>query len=144
MLLTNANRSCADENEFQTEPVNQEGRFGGGRIASLAGKGRPVPLPPQLLQPMRPEPAHVRQPTSPSDQREQRQGTRPVPLQLGHRGNGPAMGLWSITDLTRTAPASTLRPVVSTIGPILALLEVTNGDELKIEKGGREREEEKG
>lgn len=54
------------------------------------------------------------------------------------------MGLWSITDLTRTAPASTLRPVVSTIGPILALLEVTNGDELKIEKGGREREEEKG
>jgi len=41
-------------------------------------------------------------------------------LQDGH--NGPAMGFWSITDLTRTAPASTLRPVanwVRTIGPII-------------------------
>lgn len=88
----------------------------------LEGKGRPVPDPPQLLQPMRPEPEHVLQPISPSDQREQRQGTRPVPLQLGHRGNdGPAMGFWSMTCLTRTAPARTLRPVANwliTSGPI--------------------------
>ncbi|RDY11855.1 hypothetical protein CR513_03434, partial [Mucuna pruriens] len=71
---------------------------------------------------MRPDPAHVEHPTSPSDQREQRHVTRPVPLHVGQRENGPAMGLWSITDLTRTAPASTLRPVaswLSTIGPII-------------------------
>lgn len=102
-------------------------QLGGGRFwgltAILAGMGRPVPVPPQLLQPMRPEPAHVLHPTSPSDQREQMQVTRPVPLQVGQRGKGPAMGFWllSMTDFTRTAPASTLRPVaswVNTTGPI--------------------------
>lgn len=80
---------------------------------SWAGKGRPVPVPPQLLHAMRPDPEQARHPTSPSDQREQRHVTSPVPLQLGHLGNGPAMGFWSMTDLTRTAPASTLRPVAS-------------------------------
>ncbi|PON50670.1 hypothetical protein PanWU01x14_222030 [Parasponia andersonii] len=75
--------------------------------------GRPVPLPPQLLHAILPDPEQVRHPTSPSDHREQRQETLPVPLQLGHLGNGPAMGFWSITDLTRTAPASTLSPVAN-------------------------------
>ncbi|KAI4336580.1 hypothetical protein L6164_015092 [Bauhinia variegata] len=75
--------------------------------------GRPVPLPPQLLQNVRPEPAHVRHPTSPSDQREHMQVTRPVPLQVGQRGNEPAMGFCSITDFTKTAPANTLRPVAN-------------------------------
>lgn len=87
----------------------------------MAGKGRPVPEPPQLLQAMRPDPEHVEHPMSPSDQREQRQVTRPVPLQVGQRVNGPAMGFWSMTDLTMTAPASTLRPVaswLSTTGPM--------------------------
>ncbi|KAF1867924.1 hypothetical protein Lal_00042438 [Lupinus albus] len=89
-----------------------DGRFG-GRTAILIGMGRPVPVPPQLLQPMRPEPAQVLQPTSPSDQREQRHVTRPVPLHVGQRGKGPAMGFRSMTDFTRTAPARTLRPVAS-------------------------------
>ncbi|CAL0306352.1 unnamed protein product [Lupinus luteus] len=83
--------------------------------------GRPVPVPPQLLQPMRPEPAQVLQPISPSDQREQKHVTRPVPLHVGQRGKGPAMGFRSMSDFTRTAPARTLRPVASwviTIGPI--------------------------
>nr|GMD41279.1 hypothetical protein PanWU01x14_222030 [Ipomoea batatas] len=78
-------------------------------------RGRPVPVPPQLLQAIRPEPAQVRQPTSPSDQREQRQKTLPVPLQEGHRGNlpDPIIAFCSITDLTRTAPAKTPRPVAN-------------------------------
>lgn len=87
-----------------------------------SGRGRPVPEPPQLLQAIRPDPAQVRQPASPSDHRLQKQETRPDPLQDGHLGNGPAMGFWSMTDLTMAAPARTLRPVanwVSTIGPIL-------------------------
>nr|DAD30557.1 TPA_asm: hypothetical protein HUJ06_009408 [Nelumbo nucifera] len=75
--------------------------------------GRPVPVPPQLLHAMRPDPAQVRQPTSPSDQRVHMQLTRPVPLQLGHLGHGPAMGFCSITDFTNTAPAKTPRPVAS-------------------------------
>ncbi|KAK4283460.1 hypothetical protein QN277_000408 [Acacia crassicarpa] len=88
---------------------------------SFDGKGRPVPEPPQLLHIIRPDPEQVRQPKSPSDQREQKQETWPVPLQVGQRGKGPAMGFWSITDLTRTAPARTPRPVanwVATRGPI--------------------------
>ncbi|KAF4404782.1 hypothetical protein G4B88_006168 [Cannabis sativa] len=94
------------------------------RTVIWAGRGRPVPVPPQLLQAILPDPEHVRHPTSPSDHREQKQETRPVPLQLGHLGNEPpAMGLfWSITDLTKAAPANTLSPVancVNTIGPII-------------------------
>nr|VVW59902.1 unnamed protein product [Nymphaea colorata] len=86
--------------------------------------GRPVPVPPQLLHGIRAEPAHVLQPTSSSDQREQRQLMRPVPLQLGQRGlrSPPAMGSCSIADFTSIAPASTPSPVanwVSTIRPIL-------------------------
>ncbi|OIW14665.1 hypothetical protein TanjilG_33007 [Lupinus angustifolius] len=100
--------------------MNYEGRLG-GRSVILAGKGRPVPVPPQLLQTMRPEPEHVLQPKSRSDQREQKQVTRPVPLQVGQRMNEPAMGLLSINDFTITAPARTVRPVanwVRTIGPM--------------------------
>lgn len=85
------------------------------------GRGRPVPDPPQLEQAARPEPAHELQPTSPSDHLEQKQATRPDPLQVGHLGNGPAMVFWSITDFTRAAPANTLSPVatwVRTNGPI--------------------------
>lgn len=85
------------------------------------GRGRPVPDPPQLEQAIRPDPAHDRQPESPSDHREQKQDTRPEPLQVGHLGKGPAMGFWSITDLTIAAPAKTLSPVanwVRTNGPI--------------------------
>ena len=48
--------------------------------------GRPVPDPPQLLHIALPVPAQVLQPTSPSDQREQRQGTRRDPLQVGQGG----------------------------------------------------------
>lgn len=87
----------------------QDGRL--GRLTeSWTGMGRPVPVPPQLLQGIRPDPEQERHPTCPSDQREQRQVTLPVPLQVGHRVNGPAMGSWSMTDLTRTAPASMPRP----------------------------------
>ncbi|GLT86689.1 hypothetical protein SLE2022_048110 [Rubroshorea leprosula] len=80
--------------------------------------GRPIPDPPQLLHAIRPDPAQVRHPTSPSDHREHRQATLPVPLHVGHLGIGPAMGFWSITDLTRTAPANTLKPVAKTTGPM--------------------------
>lgn len=110
------------------------------RTESWAGRGRPVPDPPQLLHDMRPEPEHVRQPKSPSDQREHMHLTRPVPLQLGHLGKGPAIGFWSITDLTSTAPANTLRPVaswVNTIGPIFSI------DEDEIKHRGIEAEEKK-
>lgn len=99
-----------------------DGRLG-GRTEMWTGMGRPVPVPPQLLQAMRPDPEQLRQPRSPSDQREQRQETRPEPLQLWHLG--PIMvGFWSINDLTRTAPANTLRPVaswVNTIGPLCSI-----------------------
>lgn len=60
-----------------------------------------------------------------------------MPLQLGHLGNGPAMGFWSMTDLTRTAPAKTPRPVaswVNTIGP--PIVDKERGE-------SREREEKK-
>jgi hypothetical protein len=53
---------------------------------NCTGNGRPVPDPPQLLHAMRPDPAHVRHPISSSDQRVQRQVTRPVPLQVAQRG----------------------------------------------------------
>ena len=80
---------------------------------------------------MQPDPAQVRQPASPSDQRLQRQATLPVPLQLGHLGKwvGPIMGLWSISDFTSAAPANTLRPVaswVNTIGPIFDSIRFLN------------------
>ncbi|KAJ6341311.1 hypothetical protein OIU78_009476 [Salix suchowensis] len=92
---------------------------------------------------MRPEPEQVRQPTSRSDQREQRQATRPVPLQDEHVG--PAMGFWFITDLTRTAPASTLRPVanwVKTIGPIILQGTKTNKTGGDVSCAREERESE--
>ena len=53
---------------------------------SRAGSGRPVPEPPQLRHRLRPEPEHVPQPTSPSDQRLQRHSSRPVPLHVEQRG----------------------------------------------------------
>ncbi|KAE8814116.1 hypothetical protein D1007_08759 [Hordeum vulgare] len=53
---------------------------------SRAGIGRPVPEPPQLRHRLRPEPEHVPQPTSPSDQRLQRHSSRPVPLHVEQRG----------------------------------------------------------
>lgn len=80
------------------------------------GMGRPVPEPPQLLQMLMPEPPQERQPTSPSDQRVQRQGTRRVPLQVGQRGNADETELlfWaSRTDFTMRAPASTPMPDAS-------------------------------
>ncbi|KAJ0988852.1 hypothetical protein J5N97_007208 [Dioscorea zingiberensis] len=84
--------------------------------------GRPVPDPPQPLHAMRPDPAQVRHPTSPSDHREQRQATLPVPLHFTQRGHPPAIGRCSITDFTSIAPASTPSPVAScdttTSGPI--------------------------
>ncbi|KAG9445966.1 hypothetical protein H6P81_012094 [Aristolochia fimbriata] len=61
---------------------------------------------------------------SPSDHREHRQFTLPVPLQLEHLGPPPppAIGFCSSTCFTSTAPASTPSPVAScdatTIGPI--------------------------
>lgn len=76
---------------------------------------RPVPVPPQLLQAIRPDPAQVRHPTSPSDQRVHVHVTRPVPLQLGHLGSppGPPIELFFNTDFTKTAPAKTLKPVAN-------------------------------
>ena len=132
--LTNIHCHNRPENKSLRHEPNQDGRFG-DRIEIWTGIGRPVPLPPQLLHAMRPEPEQVRQPTSRSDQREQRQATRPVPLQDGHVG--PAMGFWPITDLTRTAPASTLRPVanwVKTIGSIILQRTKTNkkGREIRV------------
>ena len=66
-----------------------------------------------------------------------RHKTQPVPLQLGHLGNGPAMVFWSMTDLTRAIPANTPKPIASlvkTIRPIFDLLD---------HKLEREREREK-
>ena len=65
-----------------------------------------------------------------------RHKTQPVPLQLGHLGNGPAMVFWSMTDLTRAIPANTPKPIASlvkTIRPIFDLLD---------HEPEREREEE--
>lgn len=112
-----------------------------GRTEIWAGMGRPVPDPPQLLHAVRPDPEQLRQPTSPSDHREQKHETRPEPLQLGQRGNrpGPAIGVRSMTCLTMTAPARTLIPVaswVSTRGPILCGFSAYGG----ILDGFRERE----
>ena len=45
-----------------------------------------MPEPPQLRHRLRPEPEHVPQPTSPSDQRLQRHSSRPVPLHVDQRG----------------------------------------------------------
>lgn len=88
--------------------------------------GRPVPVPPQLLHAIRPDPAQVPHPWSPSDQRVHMQETRPVPLQLGHlvARPEPIIGFSSITCFTITAPAKTLRPVanwVKTRGPMFRL-----------------------
>ncbi|KAI4346171.1 hypothetical protein L6164_013244 [Bauhinia variegata] len=38
-------------------------------------------------------------------------------IKVGQRGNEPATGFCSITDLTRTAPANTLRPVANRLNP---------------------------
>ncbi len=51
-----------------------------------------------------------------------------MPLQLGHRGKGPAIGFWSITDFTRTAPAKTLKPVASCVNTIGLII----GDEEEV------------
>nr|GMD96811.1 hypothetical protein PanWU01x14_222030 [Ipomoea batatas] len=117
-------RRVIEREDELVEPITSESWLKRGRLSY----GRPVPVPPQLLQAIRPEPAQVRQPTSPSDQREQRQETLPVPLQEGHRGNlpDPIIAFCSITDLTRTAPAKTPRPVangVSTSGPIDCIID---------------------
>ncbi|KAI4373783.1 hypothetical protein MLD38_011865 [Melastoma candidum] len=83
--------------------------------------GRPVPMPPQLPQAIRPDPEQVLQPTSPSVHPEQRQLTQPVPLQVRHLWKGPVMVFWSMTVFTRAAPAKALRPVASGVsanGPI--------------------------
>ncbi|KAL0924508.1 hypothetical protein M5K25_005341 [Dendrobium thyrsiflorum] len=81
--------------------------------------GRPVPEPPQLLQAIRPEPAQVRQPTSPSDHREQKQSTLPVPLQVGQRGEPlPDIGgrsRPSAAAFTSIAPATTPSPVATCV-----------------------------
>lgn len=53
---------------------------------SRAGSGLPVPEPPQLRQGILPDPAQVRQPESPSDQRLQRHSTRPEPPHVAQRG----------------------------------------------------------
>lgn len=104
---------------------------GGGLLDFMdtdARSGRPVPVPPQLLHAIRPEPAQVWQPTSPSDHREHRHATRPVPLHVAQRFacHPPAIGFsCSMADFTSMAPASTPRPVASceaiTKGPIVLL-----------------------
>ncbi|KAG0489260.1 hypothetical protein HPP92_008071 [Vanilla planifolia] len=91
--------------------------------------GRPVPEPPQLLQVLRPDPAQVRHPTSPSDHREQKQSTLPVPLQVGQRGPPPPPSPPDIGGRSRPstatfssiAPATTPSPVANTWGLILSL-----------------------
>ena len=45
-----------------------------------------MPEPPQMRHRLRQDPAHVPQPTSPSDQRLQRHSSRPVPLHVEQRG----------------------------------------------------------
>lgn len=94
------------------------------RIGTRTGSGRAVPDPPQLLQTIFPEPAQERHPTSPSDHREHRHVTRPVPLHVSHRGHPPAIGRpLSIADFTIAAPTRTPSPVASwetsTRGPIV-------------------------
>lgn len=116
--LINIHYHNRPENKSLRHEPGQDGRFG-DLIEIWTGIGRPVPVPPQLLHAMRPEPEQVRQPTSRSDH------------------VGPAMGFWPITDLTRTAPASTLRPVanwVKTIGSIILQRTKTNkkGREIRV------------
>jgi hypothetical protein len=53
---------------------------------SRAGSGLPVPEPPQLRQGILPDPAQVRQPESPSDQRLHMHSTRPEPPHVAQRG----------------------------------------------------------
>nr|GMD98036.1 hypothetical protein PanWU01x14_222030 [Ipomoea batatas] len=114
-------RRLIEREDELVEPITSESWLIRGRLSH----GRPVPVPPQLLQAIRPEPAQVRQPTSPSDQREQRQETLPVPLQEGHRGNlpDPIIAFCSITDLTRTAPAKTPRPVANGVMAMITAVE---------------------
>jgi hypothetical protein len=82
---------------------------------------RPVPDPPQLRQGILRVPAQVRHPSpSPSDHREQRHSTLPVPLHVAHRGFGcghraAAAGLPSCRDLLAMAtPASIPSPADAT------------------------------
>lgn len=105
-------------------------RYDGGQLGlteSRAGMGRPVPVPPQLLHDILPEPAHVRHPTSLSDHLEHRHVTRPLPSHVGHLGQPPAppppaIGLLSKAVFTSMAPARTPNPVAScdtiTSGPM--------------------------
>jgi len=80
---------------------------------------RPVPDPPQLRHGILLVPAQVRHPSpSPSDHREQRHSTLPVPLQVEHRGCGhrtAAACLPSCKDLLAIAtPASIPSPADAT------------------------------
>lgn len=76
------------------------------------GMGLPVPLPPQELQRIMPEPSQVLHPTSWSDHRVHMQGTRREPLHVG-QALPPLMGFScsaSISDLMTQAPAKALNP----------------------------------
>ena len=91
-------------------------------VAIRTGARRPVPDPPQLRQGILRVPAQVRQPEpSPSDHREHRHSTLPVPLHVAHRGfcssgqRTAAAGLPSCMDLLAIAtPASIPSPADAT------------------------------
>ncbi|KAG0613165.1 hypothetical protein M758_6G081700 [Ceratodon purpureus] len=86
--------------------------LGGFEARICTGIGLPVPLPPQALHRIMPEPSHVLQPTSSSDHLVHIHGTLRDPLHVGHWLN-PPMGFScsaSIMDFITHAPASALNP----------------------------------
>lgn len=91
-----------------------------------------MPEPPQLRQGIRPEPAQVRQPESPSDQRLQRQSTRPLPPHVAHRGRASHLDAAGscrpsppppMVRFAMATPASIPSPADAiTIGPTIVLV----------------------
>jgi hypothetical protein len=92
--------------------------FLGGLDARICtGIGLPVPLPPQALQRIMPEPSHVLQPTSLSDHRVHIHGTLRDPLHVGHWLN-PSIGFScsaSKIDFITHAPARALSPCTTCV-----------------------------
>jgi hypothetical protein len=113
---------------------------------------RPVPEPPQLRQGIFRVPAQLRHPwPSPSDHREQRHSTLPVPLHVAHRGCGhraAAAGLPSWMDLLAIAtPASIPSPADATaIGATIVLDRRSSGfrERLAIGEGSKRSERARG
>ena len=69
-----------------------------------------------------------------------RHKTQPVPLQLGHLGNGPAMVFWSMTDLTRAIPANTPKPIASLVKTIRPIFDLLDHEPQRERERERERE----